>query len=352
VSRGSPFLPDAEQRLLIDALLLPPEQARPAAERWLASGAIDRANWGTHRLLPHLGERLVELGVVDPNAAVTAAMTRRTWAVNQQQTRDLTAMLDRFAAAGISVALLKGLALRETVYARAVQRPADDIDLLVRHDDVARATAILVDLGWVRESGSFHSRTFLGGRRPDVDLHVSPYAEAFSEALVAPLWPRMRTIEIAGRSVQILSREDQLLHTISHGCRVNLVAPDRWVIDAVLQLRHDAVPIDWEAFIAEAVRLDLAEIAARGLTIVQPYAPERIPADVVPRLRKGATFRSKLDIWLERERATRLTTWLLTRRNARGLARWRLIRQFYVENWNVTTTLGVVRVALTKVVRP
>lgn len=89
-------------------------------------------------------------------------------------------VLDALAGAGIETLVFKGSALAHSHYPRSDLRPRDDIDLLVREVDRARAGETLAALGFARApsaGGQFssyqelHARTDSRGIRHNVDLH-------------------------------------------------------------------------------------------------------------------------------------------------------------------------------------
>lgn len=61
---------------------------------------------------------------------------------------ELAALVAALAAAGVDIMLLKGAALGRTVYANTVERPAGDLDLLVRPQQVTPAQEALHRLGY------------------------------------------------------------------------------------------------------------------------------------------------------------------------------------------------------------
>jgi hypothetical protein len=72
--------------------------------------------------------------------------------------RQIQTAADALEAASIPYALLKGPALARTVYPHAALRQSNDVDLLVRRDDVIAAEAVLYDLGYLSPHREFHTR--------------------------------------------------------------------------------------------------------------------------------------------------------------------------------------------------
>ena len=67
---------------------------------------------------------------------------------NAQLYQELPKLLSMLQAGGIPVIVLKGAALAETVYENVALRPMNDVDLLVRKEELDRTEAVLFDLGY------------------------------------------------------------------------------------------------------------------------------------------------------------------------------------------------------------
>lgn len=72
----------------------------------------------------------------------------RNWSEQQRAARALYAVAPRFAAAGLSVAPIKGLALGRWLYPDLAERGMRDLDLLVSWREFARACAVVRHAGW------------------------------------------------------------------------------------------------------------------------------------------------------------------------------------------------------------
>jgi len=144
---------------------------------------------------------------------------------NTRLFRELTTVLQRLRGAGIPVIVLKGAYLAEAVYGDVALRPMCDNDLLVPKADLARAEAVLLDMGGVhKQLKDTESRRRTKHHAPPVlirdlaiELHwtiVSPTGPVRVDA--AGLWDRARPAAVAGVEVLSLSPEDLLLHLCLH----------------------------------------------------------------------------------------------------------------------------------------
>lgn len=113
-----------------------------------------------HALFALVGKRLLELAPDLLNSSfasrVTAAVDqgRRRALVNEQVTARLVSRLER---AGVPTLPLKGATLAESIYGDPGLRRSNDIDVLVRRQDLARAVAELERNGYELVEGSLES---------------------------------------------------------------------------------------------------------------------------------------------------------------------------------------------------
>lgn len=260
--------PDATERaivLLADPLPPPAHRAElarlvaePACLDWRA--VLDRAREnGVHAAA---GQRLVVLaraGAPVPPDVVAEARDLRDRAVFREleQRRLLARLLDAWAEASLPPPLLlKGAALRETVYPAPWLRAMDDVDLLVSPDQVGAATAALGTLGFaaravdprraVTEAG-WHSRTFVAPGAPlRVDLHTALARPGrFSVEPYASLAWRERRFSIEGRAAAGLPDGDVLLGLALHAAEMSGRGALKRLVDMALLVRHGRFVWSW-----------------------------------------------------------------------------------------------------------
>jgi hypothetical protein len=176
---------------------------------------------------------------------------------NLQRDEELREAQDRFETAGIPFILLKGSALR-------MERPGlagrfqCDVDVLLRREDLERAEAILLELGFELDESYLDRERLLtehfhlGYQRRgaamelhwDVDV-ISP--PGFAERL----WERSHRVEHEGRLFRVLAPEHQLLVGCLHLSRHAFEGGLRWLGD--LRLLLPAPPEVRERFAEEAL---------------------------------------------------------------------------------------------------
>lgn len=259
------YLPNASERLLLHALLDEDETAVIAAKAWLDTVNLDAINHGIQRMVPLLYFRMRGWGLKHPSRPKVKTIYQYYWLADKRLRHQTEEVINILSELSTPLVILKGLALGSTVYPETACRPMSDIDLLVKPSCYKDAIGRLRLSGFISRAPAFHATTLLKSEFPEIDIHRSPYHRSFSAHFVAPLFDRIVSI---GPHTFTLGAEDQLLHTIAHGTLSNVVSPLRWVVDAVLILRHASGSFRWELFVAETVRLNLIDAMVTGLQTI------------------------------------------------------------------------------------
>jgi hypothetical protein len=205
---------------------------------------------------------------------------------------------------GISALPYKGPIAAQLLYGNIALREFNDLDLLVRQEDIPEAHAVLVAHGYAAE---FDSRGLpeAGFRSPaaqyaysdpdgatPVELHTETTLRYFPRPL-SPGWLREGTeaVSFAGRRIRVLAPEKMLLTLCVHGAK-DFWNQLKWVCDIAEFVRVYS-RFDWQQFLREARRMDCARMVllplflARDLlgTTLPPECAEWLGADaVVPEL--------------------------------------------------------------------
>ena len=139
---------------------------------------------------------------------------------------ELSALLVSLRDAGIPVIYLKGAHLAQVVYENIALRPMGDIDLLVRKEDIEKASETLIRLGYTPESHlniqemvkiGNHLPRFVKADGPVLEIHWNLEVPTYPLTIdVEKLWARAEKTSINGVETLILSPEDLLLHLCVH----------------------------------------------------------------------------------------------------------------------------------------
>lgn len=219
---------------------------------WDAALAL-AAEHSVHALL---AKRLAETGYVGVPAPVREQLQTRMRAQHLftlSMTAELFRILEDFSNASIETVLVKGPLISLLAYGDPAMRSYVDLDLLVRHKDILKASQRMVAMGFDPELPISVIRTgkipgeFVfkrPGTQRIVEMHTERTFRHYPKPMrVEELFARKRQVLLDGREVPALSLEDELVLHCIHGAKdfwERLI----WVSDiaAVLE-RHPEV--DW-----------------------------------------------------------------------------------------------------------
>lgn len=170
------------------------------------------------------------------------AMAQNMWEMRHKLV--VTDLLDRVAAGGISVRLLKGTAFAYGIYPRPGQRPRGDSDILIAPRDLSRARSVLSDAGFspcleIRTTSTVDRlQEVWTMRHPDGSIHeIDLHWAALNSPLLATILP----VELAmdgpaclpslGRNALTLPGELALMHAAMHRAK-HVLSP--YFVDGVV----------------------------------------------------------------------------------------------------------------------
>jgi hypothetical protein len=176
-------------------------------------------------------------------------------AYNHRLAMHLVQLMAEFEQERIPCLALKGPAVATAAYGDLSLRQYEDIDLMVRMEDVAKAFEMLIAGGFQPARGQAERYKHLNLDHevtltaPDesysVDLHwqlAPPYARVFGPD-VCGVWLRAEQLLLPYGSVRVLSREDLFLALCQHGTRHRWWQL-KWLFDVAELLRQGAT-MDW-----------------------------------------------------------------------------------------------------------
>jgi hypothetical protein len=231
----------------------------------------------------------------------------RSAAQSLQIGRELAQVLEALRRHGIAVVALKGAHLGQVVYRSFALRTMCDLDVLVRREDLTRATEVLTGLGYAPQyygveevdyARHHHLRPLArpGGIRVEIHWHVVQPTVPFAIDLEG-LWERAQRAEIAGVEALVLSAEDLVLHlclhaSFSHKFRVGLRAC--WDIFEVV--RHYRDTIDWDQVVRRAQQWGIGKYAYLTLRLARELLGADVPVAVIAAL-EPADFPPEVVAW-------------------------------------------------------
>ncbi len=176
--------------------------------------------------------------------------------------------------AGVRSVPLKGPVLAERLYEEPLARPSHDLDVLVDVEDLDRASAALVGMGYVAvdpEATAEYNRKYhhhVNFLHPSelchLELHFRALTLLGTEIPAREVLDRARPYTTAsGARLLVLSPEDELLYLVAHAVG-HFVVVLKWLLDVHLLL-DEHLDLDWDTVRARAREWQLESALAFGL---------------------------------------------------------------------------------------
>jgi hypothetical protein len=203
---------------------------------------------------------------------------------NRLAREELLRVLRRFQEQGVSGMPFKGPTLAESVYGDLSLRVFGDLDILVPPDQVLKAKAALISLGYtpllslnraeerlyLQTDCEYHfGRPTPGGGFSVVELHWSILLSSFTVSLDAGLlWQSASEVEVEGVRYARMSRENQFLAICLHAWK-HLWKPLQCICDLNEFLDREQDQLDWNEIHsrarARALRCEKIVITSLGV---------------------------------------------------------------------------------------
>ena len=219
---------------------------------------------------------------------------------NVLMTGELLVLINLFEAHNIPAIPYKGPALAVMAYKDPMLREFDDLDILVRKQDIPRAKELLVKQGYrpycplrgaqekayfgasLQDSYLFTRENGLG----PIDLHWAIEPECLSFVLKSEkLWQRLEKVNLDGFSIQTICPEDMVLLVCIHGTR------HRW--ERLIWLRDLAglielhPGIEWQIIMDRANVMGAKRMVSLSLLLASSLLNTPLPTAVLPLIEKG-----------------------------------------------------------------
>lgn len=248
-------------------------------------------------------QRLFSLGVSVP--AVLEAKVRELLPVCEARLKSARNLMRAMHEAGVEVILLKGGLLLSEIYDIPAYKKMNDIDILVRWDQVELAISVLKKCGFSSvgpliekkevSSKSHHTPPYVSSDLSCVvglhwGLH-SPLARWRSES--NGIWKRKVRAQFLGVPAFRMSWEDNLLHLCMHlpFFKIGL----RELADVYNLVLFSQPSVDWNLFSARVIEWDVADPVYRVLTLADALMPLGIPQGLLSQWKNSATSFTRKD---------------------------------------------------------
>jgi hypothetical protein len=206
---------------------------------------------------------------------------------------ELAKVLSVFSQHGIPVIPLKGTVLAELLYGNPGLRTMVDIDILVKPEELPRASSLLVEMGYKQlseepaQTHPFHGAPYRKeGKFPFfLELHWDLDDAKLVSIPRQAIWRRVKTLKLPWGSTLVLSPEDNLLYmSIQLSKQVTQV---KVLCDiAALLNKYDGV-LDWGYIIESAHSWQIETVVYYSLKRAQDVLGAPVPASLAE-LKPGA----------------------------------------------------------------
>ncbi len=216
--------------------------------------------------------------------------------------RELVDLVERLSRHSIDVIPLKGTDLALRLY-DDIARPTQDIDLLVRKDQLRQAARILADAGYSEsEDVGRYDILFLrrdSARTYGVELHRSfDHFASCAERFVDACWERSQSIEDGElRGARRLEPTDELTYLCLNLCRHRFRDPFL-ALDVHLAIRRWQREVDWNELVQRCSRHRLRYPVGMALEFARHWFGTEVPDDTIYSLKPPLATR-KLLRWIE-----------------------------------------------------
>ncbi|HPA19749.1 MAG TPA: nucleotidyltransferase family protein [Verrucomicrobiae bacterium] len=291
------FLPDASQKLLLEAALWDGEAGLEAWRHWRGNNRIETCDQGSQRLAPLLYHNLRRNGWNGPEMAVLKGTFRKTWVHNERLAQMVAPLFWAWHDLGTSVALLKGAALALKYYPHKGARPMDDLDVLVPIGHINAAMAAFHQGKWTSAKGHPVPKAFDTGHLQrkrtqrlanqnglELELHWYLLEQGRWAGADEAVWRHAQPILIRDAPALVPGPEHLLTHVLVHGAEWNAVPPIRWVADALMILRSAGGSFDWGLLLEEMRARRIALPIRACLSFLHGAMGADIPGPVIEAL--------------------------------------------------------------------
>jgi hypothetical protein len=195
--------------------------------------------------------------------------------------------------------VVKGPALAMQAYGDAAMRDYGDLDFLVRHADIARATQLMMDAGYQPQ---IPLTAIAAGKIPGqymfrqaeakllVELHNDRTMRYYPRALpIEKLFARSVRVPMDGREIPAPAIEDHLILICIHGAK-HFWERLMWITDvATLIARHPEMR--WPQALAAAEEVGAETMLHGGLLLAANVLQVQLPGEILARAKADAAAR-------------------------------------------------------------
>lgn len=296
-----------EERLLVlmsYAKLEPAElaEAKLLAPDWNALVALAEENASGPLVLKNLEACDLAAGLPKVAASRLREAAEKVRVANEARLAVGKKVLASLAERGVPVVILKGVLFAETLYKDAFYKKMNDIDILVRREDLDTIYEVYATHGLFsaaelasgsprkQEKFSHHAPPFFSrdltcmiGTHWGLITPLAPYHIDYDA-----IWSRVQDVAIQGVPAKSMAPEDNLHHLGVHLPYYKTGV--RELADIYNLVRHHAAEIDWELFLGEVKKAKTENLVYHALSLSNRICPRGDVEQVLGALRPRASW--------------------------------------------------------------
>jgi hypothetical protein len=340
--------PTSDDILLLRAATADKSEAHASWTRWTQARDLDAIDSGSFALLPAVYRNLQGTG---PEPDRLRGIYRYAWARFQLFKAGAARVAAALGAARVPVVFLKGLPLQALYYRDPATRMMEDMDILIRPEQLRRAAAALRREGWAPRS--FVPRAdlmpfvgaveFVHSRYSPVDVHVRGLpvdVDVDDEAL------RDRLVPADLHECRVLTPDstDLALMTLIHSRKLDTQGRIRWLLDLHALATAGAGP-DWRRLVERAREAAILLPVRDALLFARDRASLPVPAWCVEQAFDAILAPGEQDRYARLLRSNQpalgsvwgrlCTYWRRYRDRARAVGRSRTLAGFLRASWGM-----------------
>jgi hypothetical protein len=299
-------LGNPEKRLLVCCARMTAEPSIAEEIRKLCAAPLD---WGfvvneaaVNSILPLVARQISALAaeIAPPTQIERLAKAARANALRcLTLTAELIKITDLLREAGVQAMPYKGPVLAVQAYGDVALREYEDVDIILRQRDMAKADEIAKGLGyrpnhlWAFDSGA--SSTIVPGEYDYRDEARGMVVEFHTELTLRhfPVRPdldemsqRLISVMLSGHEIRTFADEDMLAILCIHGSK-DFWDRISWIAD-ISEFVHSHPQLDWDAVFRRADALRAGRMLNVGLALAATLLSARLPEGVATRLRRDS----------------------------------------------------------------
>jgi hypothetical protein len=234
-------------------------------------------------------------------------------------------ILNVVVSKGIDLVPIKGIALVKDIYRNKGLRFMDDVDILVKKQDVTAVEEIISALGYRKElkglreeywrknnlNISYKKNVAYGSVL--VELHWSLDIKRDNTDVLPNVWNRLREIIIDGHQIKLLSAEDTFFSLALHQRRFCKTLCLKNVIDFGLLYKKYNDSFDWDYVLREAYRYNMRSAVFYLLSLADIFLDVNIPDYIWRGLKINFSKRKLIRYFIEKNTFAYKNTYIAKR---------------------------------------